>query len=188
MKLELKRKKIKLSRQMILYSLGGLLIICLLFLLFSNPSNISAQAMEEMKAMSVKIHESFRQKPDYWGLSNDYIIKNQLAPKEAVREDKIISLTGAQIFVGSGEDGYMAMPGSQSFDIVYKGLSRKNCVILASYNLDYMEKLGLLSLTIKNAKESKEFSWGGENKLPVDIADAKDACMSSNNTIIWTFK
>jgi len=187
-KFNFKKPKIRINKRDALIILGGILFLCLVFLLFGKPDNISAQAMEEIKSMSLKIHESFQKKPDYWRLNNEFAIKNNIVPKDVVSSNKIISKIGAEIFIGNGEEGYMAMPGSQSFDIVYRGLSRKNCVILASYNLDYMGKLGLLSLTIKNSKENIQFSWGGENKLPVSLVEAKDACLSSNNTIIWTFK
>lgn len=181
-------KKFKFDSKYVFIVLFAALLICFISLLFSSPDNESEKAMNELSELTENIHDNFKQKPDYWGLNTKYVIENGLAANLKVKDDTIFSILGNEILVGSDENGNIAMPGTQSFSIVYKDISRKNCVILASYNLDYAEKIGLLSITIKNVRETKEFSWGGNNELPINVNQAKDNCLSSENTIIWTFK
>ena len=184
----MKRKNIKLERKYLIFAGVLIFAICLLLLIFSKPDNIPNLAMEEISEITANVHDNFKKKPDYWGLSTAYAIENELAPQKMLKEEELISVTGGKVLIGIGEEGNIAMPGTQSFDIVYTNLSRRNCVILASYNLDYTSKLGLLSIRIKNHSKDITFSWGGENDLPIDIAQAKDNCLSSDNTIIWSFK
>ena len=182
------KKKFKFDSKYIFVALFAALIICFIALLFSSPNDESEATMNELSDLTENIHNSFKQKPDYWGLNSKYIIDNNLVNPSAIKDDKIISVLGNEIIVGADDQGNVAMPGSKSFTITYKNISRKNCIILSSYNLDYAEKIGLLSITIKNAHDTKEFSWGGDNELPITITQAKDTCLSSENSIIWTFK
>lgn len=165
------------------------LLCCLLIIIFSSPNNIPNLAMDEIVNMSSNIHNNFKAKPDYWGLSTEYVIDNKLADEKMIKEKKLVSVTGNEVVVGNTEDGFIAMPGSHSFDIVYKNLSRRYCVILSSYHMDYAEKIGLLNITIKNKSSEATFAWGSDgNKLPISVAEAKKHCLSNENTIIWTFK
>ena len=165
------------------------LLGCFLIIIFSSPNNIPNLAMDEIVNISSNIHNNFKTKPDYWGLNTEYVIDNKLSDEKMIKDEKLVSITGNEVLVGNTESGFIAMPGSHSFDIVYKGLSRRYCVILSSYHLEYAEKIGLLSITIKNKSSEASFAWGAdENKLPISVAEAKKHCLSSENTIIWTFK
>ena len=182
------RKKIKFDNKYIFSALIAALIICFMFLIFSSPSNESQEAMDELADLTTSIHDNFQKKPDYWGLNTKFVIDNKLIADSMIKDDKIISVLGNEIEVGADENATLSMPGTQSFSIIYKNISRKDCVILSSYNLDYAEKIGLINIKIKNTHETKEFSWGGDNKLPISIAEAKNNCLNSENSIIWTFK
>ena len=182
------KKKFKIDSKWILVALITALLVCVVLLLTYSPDNKSALAMEEISEITSRIHNNFKQKNDYWGLNTKYVIDNSLASEKTIKNDKLISALGNEILVGSDETGGLAMPGAQSFNIIYKNISRKDCVVLATYNLDYAEKLGLLSVIIKNSHEEKEFSWGGDNELPISLLQAKNSCISSENIIIWTFK
>ena len=180
-------KNLKINSKYILVALSAVLAFCFVALLFSSPENNSEKAMEELSRISEAIHENFRKKPDYWGLNTQYVINNNLL-EDNVKGDKLISVSGNDILIGGDYQGAVIMPGSQSFNIIYKDVSRRDCVVLSSYNLDYAEKIGLLSITIINAHETKEFSWGGDNELPISVMQAKNICLNSENTIVWTFK
>ena len=182
------KKAIKIDSKYIFIALIATLVLCFVFLLFSSPDNESEEAMTEISDLTNAIHDKFQKKPDYWGLNSEYVINNSLFDEKKIKDNKLVSVLGNEILVGSDNSGAVAMPGTQSFNIVYKNISRKDCVILSSYNLDYAEKIGLLSITIINSKGEKAFSWGGNEALPISVSTAKDNCFSSENTIVWTFK
>ena len=90
------------------------------------------------------------------------------------------------VVIGADIEGNIVMPGMRGFIIGYKGLNKKECIELVSLHWADSEKLGLLSITIKNQIATREFSWGNE-ELPLTRNIAKQYCQE-NNDIIWTFE
>ena len=108
------KKKFKFDSKYIFVALFAALIICFIALLFSSPNDESEATMNELSDLTENIHNSFKQKPDYWGLNSKYIIDNNLVNPSAIKDDKIISVLGNEIIVGADDQGNVAMPGSQS--------------------------------------------------------------------------
>lgn len=168
---------------------GGMLILfaALGFFILGGSNRKIKETTDNVVTLAGEIRRGYRNRPDYWGLSTETAIKNNIIPKALLQNGKIISPIEAEISIGSGADGTMVMPGMKSFDIAYKNLSAKDCAALASYPLGAEHSLGLLSVTIKNAGGEKVFSWGGENPLPVEKNMAANICLNFN-AIIWNFE
>lgn len=168
---------------------GGMLILfaALGFFILGSSNKKIKETTDNVVTLAGEIRRGYRNRPDYWGLSTETAIKNNIIPKALLQNGKIISPIEAEISIGSGADGTMVMPGMKSFDIAYKNLSAKDCAALASYPLGAEHNLGLLSVTIKNNGDEKIFSWGGENPLPVEKKTAAAICLNSS-AIIWNFE
>ena len=79
------------------------------------------------------------------------------------------------------------MPGARSFDIVFADLDKKECEHLAEFQFTENQSLGILSITIINNGQQTEFSWGGENKLPITAENARRYC-GKQTSLLWTFE
>lgn len=168
----------------------GLVILALLIgvIILSIPdadkkANLAAnQAME----LAEKIRSHYRTKPNYWGLNTNYALENDIVPQTMLRKNKIINSLGQVVLIGSRIDGDAIMPGSHGFDIIFKNVNKKSCMLLMSHSFDENQKLALTSVTLINTKE-KVFSWSGENIFPLPILETRKICESKNN-IIWNFE
>ena len=164
-----------------------LALIILLGILAGGTNKRVMQAQKDMVVLAENIRKQYTKKPDYWGLSTQSIIQNGIVPKSMLRNDKLFSPIAKETLVGADVDGNMVMPVTRSFYIIYKGLSKKNCVDMASYPMSEQNKLGLLSVTIVNEQNEVVFQWGGEYSLPIDKASAAKIC-HNNNIILWNFE
>ena len=167
--------------------LALLVLIVLINLLMDTANKKIVLAQNDMIILAENIRKQYTKKPDYWGLSTQSIIQNGIVPKSMLRNDKLFSSIAKETLVGADVDGNMVMPGTRSFYIIYKGLSQKNCVDMASYPMSEQNKLGLLSVTIVNEQNEVVFQWGGEYSLPIDKASAAKICRN-NNIILWNFE
>jgi len=101
------------------------------------------------------------------------------------KNGKLISVLGNEVLVGDGVLGKILMPGSQNFDIVYAGLTKKQCVRLASFEYDHSFWLMVMGITIADGDDQQLFSWEDKNhKLPISTNDAKKFC-KDGSSIIW---
>ena len=167
-----------------LISLVIILGIGLILCLQRPPAEIIA-ANKELMAMSEKIRTYYRNRPDYWGLSNSEVIKHNLYVGK-MTNNILTNGLGKGIVVGSDELGSQVMPGSRSFAITYTKLNNDECIALASFNWKEEDKLGLISMAVQNSKGSYEFSWG-EKGLPLSRGRAKQFC-GQENSIMWRFE
>lgn len=153
----------------------------------SRPNQKIVVAANQVVSLAEEIRKHYHNRPDYWRLNTEMVIKENIVPQDMRFGDKIKNALDDNVLVGIDFDGAMIMPGSRSFVIVYKNLSKKDCMILASYVYSEEQNLGLLSITIKNSDSESKFTWGGENKLPVSDNSAKAYC-DKNSELSWEFE
>ncbi len=163
-----------------------LVIIVSLSLFYNNDNNVEVAAQQLVKTTEI-IQQQFKTKPDFWKLNSKWLIDNQVLPQDMIDNNSIVNALEKEVIVGSGIMGQMLMPGAQSFDIVYKNLDYNECVFLSTYPFPEQQLLGLLSITIINGAQEKQFIWGENELLPLSQHKAEETC-SKNNMIIWNFK
>lgn len=177
----------KMNKKWLMIVLGGILLVSLVIVLSTKGNPKIDKAAQEVLQIAEEVRQFYRSRPGYWGLNTAAVIKNGIAPNSILRQDRLINNLDKEIAVGQGVDGNLVMPGTKSFDVSYKGLSKKECISLATYSFSEQQSLGLLAITIHNQKDNIEFNWGGENKLPIQKSVAKNQCQD-NSAIIWTFE
>lgn len=178
-------KEYKNKKNLIVLGVSISLIILVCFSIFLIKPDKAALASKELEALASSIRNSYKNSPGYWGLDTKFVISNGLAPD--AKDGKIVNLLGKDTLVGYDFEATTLMPGSKTFDIVYKDIDKKECVSLLSVELSEEQKLSLISVILKNNLETIEFSWGGDNKLPISINMAKRFCKNKND-ILWRFE
>lgn len=163
-----------------------LAVIALVSWLFLHEADVGTrQAAEELVMLSRNIRRYYQNRPDFWGLSTDTVIKNKIYPQSMFKNDQLNGFFGNKVFVGRGENAEVLMPGARGFDIIYKELNKKQCEELASYKFDEKFWLGVTGITVGNGKEQRYFTWSDkESALPIKKGIAQDICKSSN-MLIW---
>ena len=184
---ELWKKVVKLDRTVIILTIAIAVILAVTIYLATKPNKKLIAAANEVVSLSEEVRRYYHNRPDYWRLNTETVIREGIAPQEMIFDGKIKSALGNEVLAGSGFDGAMIMPGTRSFDVIYKNLSKKDCIALASYPYNEKQKLGLLSITIKNGENVSNFTWGGENKLPISADSAKSHC-GNGSDISWSFE
>lgn len=162
----------------------GLLIVVIMAIPGSPKE--SRESADVVMNLADNIRKEYRAKPNYWGLDTQKAINDRIIPQEMVRHNQIMTRQGQGIKIGRGSNGEAVMPGSMGFDIAYDNVNKKSCLQLLAYELTEQQKLGLRSITIEN-NQTIEFSWGGENKLPISPKDTPNIC-EMINIIIWSFE
>ena len=152
----------------------------------SLKNEIKPAARQLIRLVEI-VHRNFQTKPDFWKLNTDWLIENNMVPKEMLKNSLVVNALGKPVLVGSGINGQMLMPGSKSFDVIYKDLSKRECVALAAYEYPQAQTLGLISLTIINGKEEKNLVWGENGGLPLSADKAASIC-KKKNILIWNFE
>lgn len=176
-----------LNKKLVIIILGGILVLSIVIGLSLRGNPKIDHSVQEVIKLTEEIRQFYRSRPGYWGLNTAAVIKNGIAPNSILKQDKLLNSLNKEIAVGQGVDGNQVMPGTRSFDIAYKHLSKNECINLASYTFTEQQSLGLLAVTIYNQENSIEFNWGGENKLPIQKSAAKNHC-KDNSAIVWTFE
>lgn len=176
-------QKNKIMISALLCSLVTVIIFGIIVYL-QRPSKEVLQANNELMETSKKIRDYYRNKPDYWGLNSNEVIKNLLYSGK-INNNQIINSIKKAVVIGSDRDGVTIMPGQRSFTITYKNLTKKECKELASFNWKIQDNLGLISMTIHNTNDY-EFNWG-ENGLPLSRRKADKHCQDVND-ILWVFE
>lgn len=161
------------------YLLVALGIIGLLMMLL-RPDPRLGKAAEQVPQLAAAIRQKFQMRSDYRGLNTAEALRLKAAPEEMLGKDGLKNALGQPVLVGSGAEGTALMPGARRFDIVYTGLSQKECIGIATYHLSEKDRLGLNYITIAAEGAEKTFSWGGEHPLPVERKAAEKACGRQN--------
>lgn len=167
----------------------GAIVCALIVTLFVPTSGIDAsKEAQQLQSLSSNIRKHYRNRPDYWGLDAKAAINMQIVPLDMLKDHQITSIWNTPILIGAAPDGNILMPGSRSFDVIYKHLDKKQCVALASYKFDETFWLGVIQISIANDNQNKTFNWnGGENSLPIKPEVAKKSCKSLN-TLVFHFE
>ena len=90
--------------------------------------------------------------------------------------------------IGQGTNGDVSLPSDMSFNIAVKHLNKSACISLSEMTLRDEDKLTLMKISIVNAQNNIEFSWGGEPSLPVKKYSARNYCTTKDNIVSWTFQ
>ena len=155
--------------------------------IFSEEDNGISAAAKELSELSGNIRQYYQARPDYWGLNTQTVIDKKIYPEQMLKNGKLVGFMGNTVLVGSGIEGTMLMPGARNFDVVYKGLSSKQCVGLGSHKFEQKFWLGVSGVSILSDNQETLFDWDDKNnRLPISKAQAKKSCGKSN-TIIWHF-
>lgn len=188
MKININMAKIKKYQKPLAWTAGVVLLGWgVLSFIFSQEVSGVKEAAAQVEQLAVNIRRHYQNRPDYWGLGTQTVIDKKIAPRQMLQNGHLVGFMGNPVLVGLGADGTILMPGSRNFDIIYKDLSAKQCVALASYKFEQKFWLGVTGITIINAKQTQDFSWDSEAyKLPVIKSLAKEFC-HGNATIIWHF-
>lgn len=176
------------NKQIITCIAISILLIATLVLLFSfSPKDNFANVQSEITVLSENIRNFYKKKPDYWGLNNASIIKNQIAPENLVRGEKILSSAGREFIVGQNQNGDTVMPAQRSFMVTLNNLSKSACKKIAVFTFDNENNYVLQKIIINDSNEDIEFEWGGKNPLPIDQKMSDTYC-SNKNSISWVFE
>lgn len=168
---------------LILAVLGLIALISVFFMRIDETTSSTAEA-ENLPKLSQNIRRHYQNRPDYWGLSTKTVIDNKIAPLSMLKNGRLVSGFDSDVLVGSAPDGQMLMPGARSFDVIYKGLNKKQCIDLAVQKFNETFWLGVITITISNDNGNEVFSWNDQkNILPIKKGAAKQICKSVNNII-----
>lgn len=165
---------------------AGVVLIIATGLLIRGGDEVSGSNQEaaNLQKLTENIRRHYQNRPDYWGLNTKAIIDNKTAPLAMLKNGRIVSSFDTDVLVGTAPDGLMLMPGSRSFDIIYKGLNKKQCLELATQKFEEKFWLGVINIAISNDNGQEIFSWNDKkNMLPIKKASAKQICKSVNDII-----
>ena len=183
-------QKIKtLPRAEIIFGFAAIAAALLLAAIVLTPDKtkrISA-AKQEISELSNKIRNHYKVRPDYWGLSTENAVKNNIIPPQMVHGNKIIGALGTEINVGQDADGSMIMPGGKRFMISVANIGKSACKAVLPDNLSHAENPALVNINLTAGNKTYNFEWGGELPLPVTPEQANKLCQN-NNTISWTYE
>ncbi len=154
-------------------------VVVLSYVLLHNPYQ---DVHERIFNIAEKVNKYYREKPNYWKLSTETAIEDDLIGniKDKYKE--------YDFSIGQGADGKVSMPSDSTFDIALKHLSKSACISLSEYIIPEEKRVSLMKITITNNDKTTVYSWGEEQKLPVKKYSARSICAAKENTIIWTFQ
>lgn len=164
------------------------IIIILGFFSCSYSQWVIYRNIQSIFSISDAIRDHFIDKPGYWGLNTEYVLKEKIVPDTLVQDKSIILQNDKKILIGSGINADTVMPMAQNFDIIMPELNRAQCMAYAESVLTEAQKLAIISISIVNSKGSYVFEWGGTHRLPIDKYETKQICQDKDNTIIWSLK
>ena len=129
---------------------------------YVSPNKKVEEAALQVEEIARLVHQNYASRVDYWGLSTQSAIDNNMLTNLSYDDGKLINALGKPVKIGSGENGDTVMPGERSFDVVYSGLN--------------------------TGDNRQSFSWGEETfKLPVSRPEAKKICRNGSK-VLWTME
>ena len=184
-----KIKSININKEDLIKIVIPVTIICIGFFSCSFLQRNIKRNINDIFIISDDIRAYFSNKPDYWGLSTNYVVKNTIVDKKFIYNDKIILTDGKELLIGKGINGDVVLPREMSFDIILKKLNKSQCISYLENKLNDANQMKLESLSVVNSTISKVFTWGDKtNSLPVKPYTGKDICSDENNTLIWSVR
>ena len=181
---------IKLNKMNKIISILLLVILAvwaIVVLILSETNKKYVQSSNMVYSLSEKIRTHYNNRPDYWGLYNKSAIDNGLINKSMINNNEIVNNLSKPILIGSGISGSVIMPGTKNFDIVYKDLTKTECINILSEKTTETQSLALLSISLINKANNITYGWGNDNKLPIQSSSAKKHC-EENSIILWHFE
>lgn len=179
-----KYQNISFRTKMMILAVLGLTVLISIFLMRAEETTSSTTEAKNLPKLSQNIRRHYQNRPDYWGLNTKAVIDNKIAPLSMLKNGRLVSGFDSDVLVGSAPDGQMLMPGARSFDVIYKGLNKKQCLDLAVQKFDENFWLGVITITISNDNGDEIFSWNDQkNMLPIKKNAAKQICKSVNSII-----
>ena len=179
---------IKNNRELLIKICVPILIIAFGLYACGSGKRTAEKIVSELFLISDEIRLKYSDKPDYWRLSTDYAIKEELISSSYIKNGKIILHNDKELFVGYGKDASIVLPRSLSFDLIIKNLNKTECILFLEAKVDEDNLVKLENITLSNSNSDYVFSWGDkEYPLPVKSYVGKKLC-NNNNTIFWTIK
>ena len=154
----------------------------------SFSKNLVQKNINLLFSIADNIHTAYSNRPDYWGLSTEYLIENNILADDIIHNDYILLNGGITVKIGSGVDATTIPPKSVTFDIVLSNLNKSQCIAYTEVDFSDQQLLLLDKISIVNDNGQFIFTWGAENSLPVKKYSSKAFCDSKNNTVIWSIK
>lgn len=154
-------------------------VIILSYLLFHNPHQ---DMHEQIFKTAENIRWYYRDAPSYWKLSTETATEDNLIVADLLKHKNVV------LKIGQGKDGEVCMPNDNSFDIALQSLSKSACINLSELSINKLQQLGLQKITIISDGIITEFTWGGENSLPIKRYATRKICSAADNVVIWTFQ
>ena len=186
---EILQKVKTLPRTEVIFGSAAVITVLLLAAIFVAPNKTEriSVAKQEISELSNKIRNHYKVRPDYWGLSTENAVKNNIIPPQMVHGNKIIGSLGKEINVGQDADGSMIMPGGKRFMISVANIGKSACKAVLPDNLSHAENPALVNINLIAGGKTYNFEWGGELPLPVTPELADKLCQN-NNTISWIYE
>lgn len=176
------------AKQLYFFAILLIALSALLCGIYIWPNKNLEKAALQVTEIAQSIHKHYAQKINYWGLSSQYLLDNNILTNFSYNERKLLNALGKKVEIGQNENGDSVLPGQRNFVIAYTDLSVRECVTLAAYQFEHPEEFGLLSISIKNKDFNQSFDWGqGDFNLPISRQTAKKFCRN-NSTVLWTIE
>ena len=107
----------------------------------------------------------------------------------STNDDTLIGYFGNPVEVGSDKNGTPVMPTMRNFVIAYNGLTKDQCLALASNRFDQNFWLGVTGVTVANESKEQTFDWTSkEFTLPAAKSSLKNICRAKNNSVVFHFE
>lgn len=182
---------VKKYKIIIITTLLSAAIVSTLIFIFVNikENKIYKNAGEQIIELSQNIIESYKIRPDFWGLSTNEVIKKKLYTHNMKTENnKLIGYFNNIVEIGSDDNGNIVMPTEKHFVITYKNLTKNQCFGLLSQKFNKTFWLTINKITVKNDIISQDFTWGNTDfALPITKKNLEKTCVSDKNVIIMQF-
>lgn len=176
------------NKELIIKTSIPILIIALGLYACGNGKRVAEKTVSELFLISDEIRLKYSNRPDYWRLSTDYVIKEELISSSYIKDGKITLHNNKELLIGSGKDASIVLPRSLSFDLIIKNLNKTDCILFLESKINEDNLVKLENITLSNSNNDYVFSWGDkEYSLPVTSYIGKKLCNDSN-TIFWTVK
>ena len=180
-------KNIGFKQYYILIALTVVAVGAIVWFYFTPNKKLDAAASQLVETAD-QIRKSFANKVNYWGLSSQYVVDNNIFTNLLYSDGKLINALGKKVEIGQNENGDAVLPGERSFGIAYTDLTMGECIALSAYRFKQPDEFGLLSITIINSDTRQSFDWGeGDYSLPINRQEAKKFC-KNNSTVLWTLE
>lgn len=165
--------------------MGAFLFVILLgvWLLF-KPNTKLQTAGEQITLLADGVRNFYQKKPNAWGLNTYSAIQNKIVPQPMLNGRQVKNGLNKDVLLGADILGNTVMPGSKTFAIVYKNLSKEECMALATYSFAEKTMIAIDAINIINDK-TYSFSWGSKDGLPIKTEAAEKACQQVND-ILWS--